>query len=87
MVPKPLKSDPLDCLGGVWRPFWSQEGPEELNYEKMSDFLWIWGHLGVQDGAEIVKNNCSEIDLFFITILKHVFINLGWTLVPKTSPK
>ena len=87
MVPKPLKSDPLGCLGGVWRPFWSQEGPEELNYEKMSDFLRIWGSSGGPKWSQNRQKNCSKIDSFFITILKHVFINLGWILVPKTSPK
>ena len=87
MVPKPLKSDPLGCLGGVRRPFWSQEGPEELNYEKMQDFMRIWGSSGDPKWSKNRFKNCKTNDSFFITILKHAFINLGWILVPKTSPK
>ena len=91
-VPKPIKSDPLGCLGGVWRPFWtlwavldgvwrlfwSQEGPEGLNYEKMFDFLRIWGSSGGPKWNRNRQKQCSKIDSFFKTILKHVLINQSW---------
>ena len=60
--PKPLKSDPLGCLGGVWRPFWSQEGPEELNYKKILDFFKDLGVIwGTKNGTEIVKKTVLKL--------------------------
>ena len=58
IVPKPIKSDPLGCLGGVWRPFWSQESPEELNYMKMYDF---WGDFGVIWVSKMERKSLKEL--------------------------
>ena len=98
--PKPIKSDLLGCLGGVWRPFWSvwavlegfgdPFGAKRVPRNWTMRKCWIFDDLGVIWGSKMEPKsikNCSKIDSFFITILKDVFINLGWILVPKTSPK